>query len=427
MLNIIIKSEHYFHKHDQTVISYYFQQKNIPRYFSDISSNEEVWTSRRKIFNPAFHSFELKHYIPIMNTHASKLVEKIASQKSQESNEICIKNMTDLLSETTLAILLETLFDSQEGDIDPQFHSYAARVDEFMCGRISSPWKFLKFLYRWTNKGTEFEQCKHKFHSAAELCLKKRIELVKTNETKSRGIFDDLIRKHFYQPEVVTMKDMVDEVRTFIFGGTGTTNWSMTFVLFILGHHIEDQERAYQEIIQAMNSDRDSTETKDINFDIEILSKLKYLECIINEAQRTFPIVNTVGRHVMDDLTIKIDGNATLIPGDSQCIILCENFHKDPRYWTDPDIFNPSRFLNVKGANGSTTGYDPYSFIPFSSGPRNCIGKPFAMLEMRIILVHLVSAYKIRSITPLDTISVNIQGLITRTCDSLSFKFEPRI
>ena len=362
-----------------------------------------------------------------MTAHASKLIEKIASQTLQESNEICIHNMTQLLSEIVLAILLETLFDGQEGDIDPKFHSYVVRVDGLLCERISSPWKLLQALYRWTNEGNEYERCKFKVHSAAERCLKKRMELVKRNETENHGIFDNLIKKHLNQPEVTTMQDMVSEVVTFIFGGTDTTNWSMTFVLFMLGHHPEEQERAYQEIIQVTNLDRNSTETKDIDFDTEILSKLKYLECIIKETQRIFPVVNTFGRHIVDDLSIEIDGRPTVIPGDSQYMILAEIFHKNPRYWTDPDIFDPSRFLNVKGTSGDTTAYDSYSFIPFSIGPRNCIGKPYAMLEMKIILAYLVSAYKIRSITPLNPICVNARGIITRTRDPLSFTLEPRI
>ena len=282
---------------------------------------------------------------------------------------------------------------------------------------IGHIWILIEVFFRY---GLRF-----KVHSAAERCLKKRMELVKRNETENHGIFDNLIKKHLDQPEVVTMQDMVSEVVTFIFGGTDTTNWSMAFVLFMLGHHPEEQELAYQEIIQATNLDRNSTETQGIDLDIEMISNLKYLECIIKETLRMFSVIHAFGRHIADNLIIEIDGNTTIIPGHTQYMILGELFQKNPRYWTDPNAFNPSRFLDVKG--NSTTAYDLYSFIPFSSGPRNCIGKPYAMLEMKIILAYIVSAYKIRSLIPLDEIRMNCRGIVRRTIDPLSFILEPRI
>ena len=245
------------------------------------------------------------------------------------------------------------------------------------------------------------------------------MELVKKNETND-GIFDNLIREYLYRPEVVTMEDMVDEVATFISARTDTTNWSLTFVLFMLGHHPDEQERAYQEIIQST----DGVGAKGVNIDMEVISKMKYLECIIKETQRMFPIINTVGRHVANDLHIEIDGNPTIIPGDTQFLIICKLLHKNRRYWSDSYAFDPNRFLNVKD---NTAVYDSYSFIPFSSGPRNCIGKSFAILEMKIVLAYIVPAYKIRFMTPLDRIRMNCRGIVRRTIDPLSFILEPRI
>lgn len=67
-----------------------------------------------------------------MTAHVANLDERIAGLKSPESNEIFVRNMTNLLSEFVLAILLETIFDSQEGEIDRKFQSYIGMKNEII-------------------------------------------------------------------------------------------------------------------------------------------------------------------------------------------------------------------------------------------------------------------------------------------------------
>ena len=127
------------------------------------------------------------------------------------------------------------------------------------------------------------------------------------------------------------------------------------------------------------------------------LKKLKYLECVIKETLRVFPSVPIIGRELNEDCDVgenasmkvvgRVDfsvcvclalfswhinclmtGGYNLTKG-SQLLIVPYALHRDPRYFPDPEEFKPERFFPE-----NSTGRHPYAYVPFSAGPRNCIG-----------------------------------------------------
>lgn len=68
------------------------------------------------------------------------------------------------------------------------------------------------------------------------------------------------------------------------------------------------------------------------------------------------------------------------------------SLHTNPAYWDEPFTFNPDRFSEEKFAKRN-----PYCYVPFSAGPRNCIGQKFAMLEEKVLLYHIVLNFEIEA------------------------------
>ena len=134
--------------------------------------------------------------------------------------------------------------------------------------------------------------------------------------------------------------------------------------------------------------------------------QLKYLECCIKEALRMFPSVAMYGRTLSEDVTIRknkllcfdvfkicqtesiyfflfIDGH--LLPAGSTVGVIPYALHRDPNQFPDPEKFDPDRFSAEK-----VRSRHPYAYVPFSAGPRNCIGEriafPFHYFRFRFLL-----------------------------------------
>ena len=121
---------------------------------------------------------------------------------------------------------------------------------------------------------------------------------------------------------------------------------------------------------------------------VEKVKSVKYLDYVLKEGLRLHPPVPIYAR-VIDTDTV-IDGN--VVPKGTSVAIFAYMLHRNPEYWDDPDTFNPDRFGEEEFSKRN-----PYVYVPFSAGSRNCIGQKFALLEEKIMLYYLVLNYRFAS------------------------------
>uniref|UniRef100_A0A4W2G3Z3 Docosahexaenoic acid omega-hydroxylase CYP4F3-like n=1 Tax=Bos indicus x Bos taurus TaxID=30522 RepID=A0A4W2G3Z3_BOBOX len=176
-------------------------------------------------------------------------------------------------------------------------------------------------------------------------------------------------------------EDIRAEADTFMFEGHDTTASGLSWVLYNLAKHPEYQERCRQEV-QELLKDRES---KEIEWDD--LAQLPFLTMCIKESLRLHPPVTVISRSCTQDITLP-DGR--VIPKGVICLISIFGTHHNPYVWPDPEVYDPLRFKpeNIKGRS-------PLAFIPFSAGPRNCIGQTFAMTEMKVVLALTLLRFRI--------------------------------
>lgn len=118
------------------------------------------------------------------------------------------------------------------------------------------------------------------------------------------------------------------------------------------------------------------------------LNDMKYLECCIKEALRLFPSVPMMARQLNEDVQV----GEYLLPRGTTAMICTYMLHRDPEVYKNPEAYDPERFLPE-----NTKGRHPYAYIPFSAGPRNCIGQKFAILEEKIILSSIFRKYIVQT------------------------------
>lgn len=170
-----------------------------------------------------------------------------------------------------------------------------------------------------------------------------------------------------------------DESLTIYLAGFETTANAMTWALHLLARHPEKQEIMAKEIAQ--NLQGRSAQAEDS-------AQLPYMRAVISETMRMYPPAWVIGRVLLKDFQF---GEYT-IPKDAEVWMSQYIMHRDPRYFSDPDVFIPERWLDA--------AFQPSRFVyfPFSAGPRNCIGEQFAWLEATLVLATLVGRYRFEDI-----------------------------
>nr|XP_054759898.1 cytochrome P450 4c3-like [Lytechinus pictus] len=141
---------------------------------------------------------------------------------------------------------------------------------------------------------------------------------------------------------------------------------------------------------------------------------MSYVNCVVKESLRLMPTVPGIVRNLEDDIIV--DGK--VVPKGTSIFVNIVGVHRDPEQFPDPARFDPDRFLPDNSAKRH-----PFAFIPFSAGPRNCIGQRFAMMEVKVIL----RKFSIKSLQTLDEAKPGAQITIKPTDGTILVKLIQRM
>lgn len=216
---------------------------------------------------------------------------------------------------------------------------------------------------------------------------------------------------HLYREGKFTEENLVEEIDTMYVGGTDTSTVTTTSSIIMLAIHQDVQERVAAELRDILGDDPD----RDITYDD--VTRMTYLEMVIKESLRHFPVGPFLGRQSTNDIEIE---HGT-IPSNTFVMINVMRLHKDPNVW-GPNVhkFYPEHFLPE-----NISKMHPYSYLAFSAGPRNCIGIKYGYIVVKLILAHLLRKYKLSSDLTLDSLRPKVQ-MIIKIANPNPVKFEKR-
>lgn len=209
---------------------------------------------------------------------------------------------------------------------------------------------------------------------------------------------------------LIDQSGIQEEVDTFTFEGHDTTSAGIIFSLLLLANNPEIQEQLYEEI-KLFKDDRNGEELTTDDF-----ANMKYLDRVLKECFRIYPPVPFISRILTENLII----DDIILPPDTICHVHIFDLHRDPEQFPDPEKFDPDRFLPENTANRHT-----FAYVPFSAGPRNCIGQKFALLEIKTIISNILWNFKLFPVTRREDV-VFIIDIILRSKDSVKIKFRKR-
>jgi cytochrome P450 len=339
-----------------------------------LTSDGPLWKQQRKLIQPAFrHDRLAAAYGDVISAHAERMVS------SFEAGEV--RSIDDDMGKLTLAIVVKALFGEEltrdEGEIGELLLAVADATNE----RFNSPFGLLSWIP--TRRNLREKRALARFDEIIRVLIHVR--------RQSGGQREDLLSVLLSAVDADTGagmsdKQLRDEMMTMFLAGQDTTAHALSWTWYLLARHPDVEAKLLEELHRVLAG----RAPRAID-----LPNLPYTEMIVREAIRLFPPAPFFARQPAEDVTV----GEWEIPKGSLIVVSTYALQRDPRFFTEPDQFNPDRF-----ATGWEERIPRFAYLPFGGGPRVCIGNGFAIMETRLVLATVAQRCKL-SLEPNEEIA----------------------
>ncbi|XP_054083119.1 probable cytochrome P450 313a4 [Zeugodacus cucurbitae] len=343
-----------------------------------IVSPAKKWKPDRKAISPFLAHNNIIGFFPCFNDNANNVKNKLECLAEQGEQDIFT-----IIKECGLQLSLFTIMgiEMEEGSekYSEIVHALNAFIDHMTKNSVYTS-VGLGFLSRTPQYRTLRKYIQDLVQSLIKVNRERKDESEDiSNFVEDKQMMIELALKAVRQG-VFSEKDVEIECFTMIAASFETSVSAAYTCLLMLAMHPDIQERVFQEIRSVFPDGVTAVEYDD-------LKKLPYLDMFIAETMRVAPPIPYIGRQASQDTELC---PGVTIPKDMQIVIPIYELHRRKEIWgPNANRFNPDNFLPENIAKRH-----PCSYIPFSKGPRNCIGFRYAEISLRIILLHAVRSLK---------------------------------
>ncbi|XP_060755323.1 cytochrome P450 3A30-like isoform X1 [Neoarius graeffei] len=360
---------------------------NGPLYDAVSIAEDEDWRRIRSILSPSFTSGRLKEMFGIMKSHSHSLVANL--QKTSERGESA--DIKEFFGAYSMDVVTSTAFSVDIDSLNNPKDPFVTNIKKMLKFDLLSPlflaislFPFLipllekmDFAFFPTTVTDFFYASLQKIKSQhVTKDHKKRVDFMQLMIDSQKSEKDDLNDKETNKG--LTDHEILSQSMIFIFAGYETSSSTLSFLFYNLATNPETMKKLQEEI--------DQTFSNKAEIDYDSVMNMDYLDAALNESLRLFPIALRLER--VCKKTVEING--IIIPKDTVITVPIYALHRDPEYWTDPETFNPERFTQK-----NKESIEPYVYMPFGLGPRNCIGMRFALVAMKLAIVEILQRFDI--------------------------------
>ena len=334
-------------------------------------SEGDFWRRQRKLMQPAFHHQRIGAYGARMVTKTEQMLD---SWRAGET-----RNIDEEMRALTLQIVVDAIF---HGDISQETERVGwamSEVTEVLTEQSYNPlkailpdWLPLSFLRRKRRAVAVLTEIVYSFIAERRRTGQDRGDLISlllqvTDEETGEGMSDQQIH---------------DEVMTLLIVGHETSALALTWAWILLAQYPETAVALQTEVDQVLNGKPPT---------LADLSRLPYTEMVIKEVLRLYPPAWMILREAVQDVTL----GGYLIRKKDILMIAPFVVQRDPRFYDDPDIFQPQRFMVDEGQRPLEKRLPKFAYFPFGGGSRICLGNGFALLEMQLVLATVAQQYRL--------------------------------
>ncbi|EDW59415.1 probable cytochrome P450 9f2 [Drosophila virilis] len=368
------------------------------------------WKDMRSTLSPAFTGSKMRQMFQLIDIVAKEAVDCLKRDHVPESGieldtkDYCSRFTNDVIASTAFGLQVNSFKDR-----DNTFYIMGKRMTSF------SALQNLKFLMFTTAKRL-FKLLKIPLFDRKSVDYLVRLVLDAMKYRQEHNIVrSDMINMlmeargmfHTDKPKLGNARnwsdrDIVAQCFVFFLAGFETSASFMCFTAQELMENGDVQERLYEEVAQ-LDSELDGGQLT-----YEALTGMKYMDQVVSEVLRKWPPTSAIDRECNKDITYVVDGkNIEIKKGDAIWLPTC-GFHLDPKYFENPTKFDPDRF-----SDQNKHKIQPFTYFPFGTGQRSCIGSRFALLETKALIYYLLREFRIapakKSCIPLVLSSAGFQ------------------
>ncbi|KAI3503563.1 hypothetical protein L1887_32009 [Cichorium endivia] len=348
----------------------------------------ELWHAQRKLASQQFSSRSLREHVEITVTEAVKtklfpLLDSLAGGKAVDLQEVLRRLGFDIVCRLSLGFDPCCLGDeyclSDEVAILKAFDKAGEISAKRDATPISTAWKLKKVLGIGSEK--VLKDCVKEIHEFVSKIVderKKNMTISKNKDLLSRmitcGVSEELIR---------------DMLISFIMAGRDTTSAAMTWLFYVLSRHSQVEEKLVNEIRLIFKED-----------EYENLKEMKYLQACLCESMRLYPPVSWDSKHAVRDDVLP-DG--TPVRAGDRVTYFPYGMGRMENLWgMDRLQFRPDRWFECKPTENGETLFmkevSPYKYPVFHAGPRVCLGKGLANVQMSYVVASILKRFEIRPV-----------------------------
>lgn len=323
-----------------------------------LTNSNDAWAKRRQDLQPMLYYKNLERFTDIINEYTQTTLDKWEQSAQHYSYFNLANELFVLVAKISAAVLFGVELAEQTSTAVKLVHI----SNSFIAKSLSVAHWFPtigNLRFRITQKNLD------------------GMLLAAFRNKKNPQLPEPLLKKvvEEYEQKKISTEEFLGDVKNFFVAGHETTASGLSWAFYCLLNHPHILANLQNEINQILGKEL-------ITF--AQLQKLDYTEMVLSETWRLYPPIWIIERKAIaaDELS------GYIIPPDSIIVISPYTIHRHPRYWENPNVFYPERFLPENSANRNK-----YAYIPFGTGPRICIGKQLAVMISKMVLCSILQRF----------------------------------
>ncbi|XP_021940758.1 cytochrome P450 4C1-like isoform X1 [Zootermopsis nevadensis] len=375
-----------------------------------------TWRVNRRLIMPTFNPRNLERFVDVFSAQTQIMVHKLAKEVGRGAFDVF--RYVNLCSLDTICETAMGLGVRAQDDNNSDYVRSAERLSQIVAVRIFKAWLHPDWVFNLTSLGRDHaRELRYANHMTATVVQRRRLEHSlrsdddddDDDDVKDGGASQKVFLDLLLEQTGTRMSDqqLKDETTTMIVAGNDTTATMTSFALLVLAIQRAEQDKVYEELRRIFGDSKRAATSRD-------LREMQYLELCIKETMRMFPVAPLIGRRLTADVQLE----DAVVPAGSSVVVCIQHLHMDPEFFPDPHKFIPERFLPDNKRH-------PFSYVPFSAGPRNCVGLRYAMLLMKTMVSTVLRHYEIS--TPLKMADVQLKvDILLKSVRGYPVVLEPR-